>query len=462
METMDENSLTAWLQNSPPEFACVLAARAALRVTPLLIEALHRDAEPRRCAIVLPSFGALAATRFAGAWPTRAAEIRNAARAVAHKAGEAVSDAGDALAMNIVEATEADLEGTVYSWALEKDNRTLGVAGAAVDAAVHAVQAAIGAVDAAKGIASPEAVFNEAIAAIGTARDAVDSALGEEGDAGTDVPTHSAEFWKAVEQDVEFLETSEGETAAVADVVARLSDRALWLDTMPVWVGRRWADFKDALPEDEGWRIWTDWYEARLQGQSADETLEFARVAIPYEEWEHGPARVNTLIAERVAAQDDPLIVAITRGLEEVDAVTEVIDLSQYKNRIKGALPKDPSRAISETKNMLETTMKTILSRRGVKVSGKIAFPALTDRCLSELGLKERNSSATEGERCLRRITSSARKMIEAANELRNRAGDGHGYVVGEEPVVAPEDASLVASTGMVVAVWLLRHEKKA
>jgi len=49
--------------------------------------------------------------------------------------------------------------------------------------------------------------------------------------------------------------------------------------------------------------------------------------------------------------------------------------------------------------------------------------------------------------------------MIEAANELRNLAGTGHGRVVGEAESVSEADANLVASSGLVLAAWLARHE---
>ena len=55
-------------------------------------------------------------------------------------------------------------------------------------------------------------------------------------------------------------------------------------------------------------------------------------------------------------------------------------------------------------------------------------------------------------ERHWRKIASSAQRMIETANELRNRAGTGHVRVVGEEPVVTGADASLVESAGLILA----------
>ena len=50
--------------------------------------------------------------------------------------------------------------------------------------------------------------------------------------------------------------------------------------------------------------------------------------------------------------------------------------------------------------------------------------------------------------------------MIETANELRNRVGTGHGRVAGKEPVVTATDAGLIASAGLILAAWLLRHER--
>lgn len=155
----------------------------------------------------------------------------------------------------------------------------------------------------------------------------------------------------------------------------------------------------------------------------------------------------------------DPLISAITHSLEEVEAVSTVIDLSQYTRRIQDALPSDPYQVIGATKDMLEATMRTILHRRGEVEIEKLDFPTLATRCLTELGLIGTSPPATKGERHLRKIASSAKTMIETANELRNLAGTGHGRVVGEEEEISAADASLVASSGLVLAAWLLRHE---
>ena len=235
----------------------------------------------------------------------------------------------------------------------------------------------------------------------------------------------------------------------------------LWVTEIPVWAGRQWADLKDELPEDEGWQVWTDWYETRLVGRPADESVEFERLTIPEKDWARGPSHANAKINRLIEEKTDPLVLAITHGFDELDAVKEVIDLTSYVNRIRNALPNDPSHVIGTTKEMLEATMKTILRRRGIEEKGNINFPNLLTRCLAEMRLTGTSSPKTEIERYQRKIISSAQKMIEAANDLRNHAGTGHGRVIGENPVISAEDANLVASTGLILAAWLLRHESK-
>ena len=158
-------------------------------------------------------------------------------------------------------------------------------------------------------------------------------------------------------------------------------------------------------------------------------------------------------------AGSDPLVTAIARGLEEVEAVSNVIDLGEYSTRVQEALPDDPRQAIGATKDMLEAAMKTILDKRGISGVDRLDFPALTSRCFAELGLAPTSQPTNDGERHVRKIVSSAKRMLEAANELRNRAGTGHGRVIGKHGEIEAADASLVASVGLVLAAWLLNHE---
>ena len=79
------------------------------------------------------------------------------------------------------------------------------------------------------------------------------------------------------------------------------------LDGIPIWASRRWADFKDDLPFGEGWRVWTDWYEARLVGQPGNPAKEYEVVTVSEEDLKQGPAQTNAAIADLVTTSDRQL-----------------------------------------------------------------------------------------------------------------------------------------------------------
>lgn len=153
----------------------------------------------------------------------------------------------------------------------------------------------------------------------------------------------------------------------------------------------------------------------------------------------------------------DTMVAALSHGLEEVADSSTYIDVKAYAARIQASLPGDPHQAIGTTKDLLEATMRTILKRRGHASVEKLEFPALCTHCLTDLGLIGTTPPTTTSEKHLRKIASSAKVMIETANELRNLAGTGHGRVVGEEVNIRASDASLVASNGLILAAWLIR-----
>ena len=210
----DERSLSAWLREMPAEFACTLAARVALRVAPVLGQALYEEAEERRRTLILPGFRALAAATFASAGPRRAEDIRRDARRAGRDAQDAMMEIGNAARMAEFEAKDAIPEMLEVVQRLECDTRALGIAESAVDAVVHAVQATVDAVDAKKGTASPDAASESCIAAATAACNAVEgvngysaasAALEENAGEATSVSAHIASFWQAMECDARFL-----------------------------------------------------------------------------------------------------------------------------------------------------------------------------------------------------------------------------------------------------------------
>ena len=128
IEISGANCLATWLREKPPEFACVLAARIALRMTPILTDALYADDEFRRAQIILPSFRSLAAANFTGAWPDRFGDIRQAARTAAGIAGDAMAETHNEGQMNVIHSVEAVSEEHFYIHDMESDRNPVSVA----------------------------------------------------------------------------------------------------------------------------------------------------------------------------------------------------------------------------------------------------------------------------------------------------------------------------------------------
>ena len=178
-----------------------------------------------------------------------------------------------------------------YLATVELKVRAFGVAESAVDAAVQAAQAVVDMADATNGLADPVSVVEAAVAAVSCALNTVDGAHDNtefiaalEGNDEKAPEPYITEFWQAVERDADLLDAGKEETGAPANAAADLFEPSLWPDGIPVWASRRWADLKEKLPEDEIWRVWIDWYEARFAGHSGNEILEFRRVAIATED----------------------------------------------------------------------------------------------------------------------------------------------------------------------------------
>jgi hypothetical protein len=85
---------------------------------------------------------------------------------------------------------------------------------------------------------------------------------------------------------------------------AALVSRPLWNDALSGEMAEDWSTLKShLLAANEGWEVWTDWYEARLRGDPFDAELERARALIPEEIWRQGPRAVNAGIARLIAAR---------------------------------------------------------------------------------------------------------------------------------------------------------------
>ena len=469
-EIRDTTTLRDWLNGQPVTFASTLAVRIALRIVPVLEIALHEDNENRRGTIILPSFRALAASSYAGAWPSQAGFAGRVAR-VARQELATISSLAYSAQKNLIDALEAIPDFPEEVARYENEANMLGVVECAVHSTMKATDAVVAMVDEISGIGSSAAAIEATVCVAKNAHAAIDGVndytvlidAWENDEPEDSVPPHIEEFWTAVALDVEWLRSNIKVEALPEKIVIGLGEQKLWLGNTPVWASNRWNDFKDKLPESEGWQVWVDWYEARLAGRQLDLELTTDLLKISDEDWIRGPKHANAVIAKLIESRSDPILTALARGFEDLGAVKKVssIDLTEHSERIRNSLPNDPHQVIGATKDMLEATMKTILDGRGKGPTGNIGFPELTTMCLTELQLIGTSAPANKGEQYSRKIASNAKKMLEATNELRNHAGTGHGRVVGKESIITLADAQLVASTGLILAAWLLRNNEK-
>lgn len=151
--------------------------------------------------------------------------------------------------------------------------------------------------------------------------------------------------------------------------------------------------------------------------------------------------QVDPELLDIIESDGDPVVTALSHSLDEVKAVRDVVDLKPYIERIAASLPSDPHQAIGATKDLLESAMRTILHERGQNDIEQHDFPKLVSVCFAALKLESNTPPSNKADALVRKINAQAKKMILAANELRNIAGTGHGRVIGNENSLSAEDA---------------------
>lgn len=273
----DEQQFRDWLERENPsrEICVALAARAALRVLPLLVEAHNRDRAHPFAALTAAVFRATALARVAGKYPTRTNDLAASAASAASAADAAAVDA----AADAAAAARAAAAAAAYA----------ADAAAAAAYTVYSVDAA-----------DPAVVVRDA--AGDAARDAARAAAA----------AHA--FWSALTDDLRSVEAG-----------GAISDRPLWQDGAPGEIAEKWRALADALPREDHWRVWIDWYEARLKGEVWNEARELIYASAPKESWKD-PAAANAWIKEQLRELDKaPAIFEPPAPAEEVSP--EVLDL---------------------------------------------------------------------------------------------------------------------------------------
>jgi hypothetical protein len=261
--------LENWLKSLPPEqgrwVAVAVAARAALRVAPLV----GRNAERERSFLNLAfvTFFAVASARAATKYPAHASRLD--VRRAAHGSADA------SLSTSIPSANAAAGSASQAAGAAAEAARTTtlttfyGHASAAADAASRAANSASTFSGAAYNVAGGYDVAG------GYAGSAPDVAI-----------------WSAVSADATFI--------VLGGSAQALASEPLWADSETDWSTLHWRLLQDALPREDDWQVWIDWYNRRLEGVSDPEEIELIFATVPDKEREAGPAAANKWINERL------------------------------------------------------------------------------------------------------------------------------------------------------------------
>ncbi len=145
-----------------------------------------------------------------------------------------------------------------------------------------------------------------------------------------------AAFWSAIS-----IDTTRVDEGVMPSVVA---SSPLWPNSpsrfpygVPELLWSLWQDMKATLhAANQGWDVWTIWYEDRLEGRIRDEERELAYVLIEDDLWKQGPAIVNAEIKRRIdeleraapvppepSSELGPVLQVTERGLEIISQPSE-------------------------------------------------------------------------------------------------------------------------------------------
>ena len=123
-----------------------------------------------------------------------------------------------------------------------------------------------------------------------------------------------------------------------------LATKPLWPAGCADWIMRTWTELRDELlAADDGWEVWTNWYEARLAGAPFDPALERKRALFPFENKPQPVEAVNSALAALIEAhQGYPALIPEERlspavfvaGREVIDALPQAIAVDAGKRPV--------------------------------------------------------------------------------------------------------------------------------
>ncbi len=201
------------------------------------------------------------------------------------------------------------------------------------------------------------------------------------------------------------------------------------------------------------WEIETDYIVGRLLNALIEETEDTTRERT---EEDNKLADRCREIASRLLAGGP--------SLDDLKQKAQALDgnhLTEQIRRLEDSVETDPSLAIGTAKELIETCCKTILSERGLEISGTPDIPTLTKATLKELNLvPEGIPNAARGADVIKRLLSNLSTVGHGLAELRGLYGTGHGQH-GSTSGLTIRHAKLAVGAASTLAVFLFEtHEQ--
>jgi hypothetical protein len=143
-------------------------------------------------------------------------------------------------------------------------------------------------------------------------------------------------------------------------------------------------------------------------------------------------------------------------SLEEVEQAAKHLDIVEFNKhaaRIRRGIRDDPEQAIGSAKELLETTLKSVLGIEGEHATDDISTLLKRAQKVLELDPKAIADEAP-GKETIKRVLSSLGQIVAGVAEVRNLYGTGHGRHRSRALDVA--HARLVVNAAITIATFLL------
>lgn len=152
-------------------------------------------------------------------------------------------------------------------------------------------------------------------------------------------------------------------------------------------------------------------------------------------------------------------VIGVVANFDDLQNATDLLDKThflEYIERIKKSITDDPSLAIGSTKELVEATLKTILTKLSVGFDKDDDVPKLLKSVQKALELvPDEVDDAKKGSEIIKVLLSNLGQVVIKLTELRNLYGTGHGKEKARKGL-NERHARLAVGAGITLSTFLL------